>query len=98
MKIIPQLQLQNEEFVAIDIDSNDFSEPALTFENPMAMSHSETMTVPPPDISLPEDIEAGPPIMIFDDSEEVKQIRRKSATKSASPPAGIYIFSMINIR
>lgn len=77
--------------MAIDIESNEFSEPALTFENPMAMSHSDTMTVPPPpEISFPEDLEAGPPIVIFDDSEEVKQARRKSGTKTASPTIGKY--------
>ncbi|KAE9554119.1 hypothetical protein FO519_002656 [Halicephalobus sp. NKZ332] len=79
---------KNEEFVAIDMDSNDLSESALIFENTTAISHTDPVTVPiAPDISFPEDLESGPPIMIFDDTEEMVQCRRKSGTKTASPPA-----------
>uniref|UniRef100_A0AC34R149 Uncharacterized protein n=1 Tax=Panagrolaimus sp. JU765 TaxID=591449 RepID=A0AC34R149_9BILA len=70
----------DSEFVAIDMDLPDFiDEPTITFENPLVVNRFDPVVIPPsPTIANPHDLNAGFPVMIFEDSEAIRQARNLS--------------------
>uniref|UniRef100_A0A914Y8C7 Uncharacterized protein n=1 Tax=Panagrolaimus superbus TaxID=310955 RepID=A0A914Y8C7_9BILA len=85
--------LNEREIVAIDIDDPEefFEEPAINFENPLVITRMNAAVEVPrhPEIAFPEDLSPFTPIMVFEDSEPMRQERRRSTltrTPSAEEP------------
>lgn len=77
------------------MDPPDFEEGTLNFENPLVLSRTEAVEVPS-NIALPEDISNLAPVMIFEDSEPMKQERRRSTlTRTPSPDTGNIFYNFI---
>uniref|UniRef100_A0AC34FSX6 Uncharacterized protein n=1 Tax=Panagrolaimus sp. ES5 TaxID=591445 RepID=A0AC34FSX6_9BILA len=85
--------LNEREIVAIDIDDPEefIEEPVINFQNnPLVVTRMNAIEVPRhPEIALPEDLSPFTPIMVFEDSEPMRQERRRSTltrTPSAEEP------------
>uniref|UniRef100_A0AC35F4V9 Uncharacterized protein n=1 Tax=Panagrolaimus sp. PS1159 TaxID=55785 RepID=A0AC35F4V9_9BILA len=84
--------LNEREIVAIDIDDPEefIEEPAINFHKPLVVTRMNAIEVPQSsEIALPQDLSPFTPIMIFEDSEPMRQERRRSTltrTPSAEEP------------
>uniref|UniRef100_A0A7E4ZY03 PEHE domain-containing protein n=1 Tax=Panagrellus redivivus TaxID=6233 RepID=A0A7E4ZY03_PANRE len=87
MEIYIPPMFSEHEIAAIDMDDPE-EEPVMYFVNPIVATHYSPLVVPPQsDIAMPADLAPAAPIMVFEDAEAIKQMRRNTLSRTPSPDA-----------
>lgn len=75
------------------MDEDFLEESVIHFENPLVVTHTDATEVPRhPEIALPEHMGFHTPVMVLEDSEAIKQERRRSTlTRTPSPDMGEFV-------